>query len=225
MPDTPFAVVPLAGQDRSGFACGVAALDSYLRTQAGQDMNRQVAACFLALDRTSGRIAGYYTLAACHVRLEDPSPDWQRRLPRYPAVPAVRLGRLAIDRDYQGRKLGAALLGDAATRALRAEIAAHMMVVAAKDAQAAAFYSHHGFRPDPQDPLRLCAPLASLAHGQGRGSLPETVVSGPLLCPLQVNGLRPSETRAKTPAVLAGFWPARAMPAKRSMLCSHRALE
>lgn len=169
MPGSPFAVVPLAGHDRSGFACGSAALDAYLLTQAGQDMKRQVAACFLALDTSTGRIAGYYTLAACHVRLQDLSPDWQRRLPRYPAVPAVRLGRLAIDQRYQGMKLGAALLGNAAARALRAEIAAHLMVVEAKDDRAAAFYRHHGFRPDPQDPHRLCAPLASLAQGAGQG--------------------------------------------------------
>jgi GNAT superfamily N-acetyltransferase len=167
MTGAPFAVVPLGGQDRSGFTCGVAALDSYLRAQAGQDMKRRVAACFLALDRATGGIAGYYTLAACHVRLDDVPPDWQRKLPRYPAVPAVRLGRLAIDRRYRGLKLGAALLADAAARALRSEIAAHMMVVEAKDEDAAAFYAHHGFRPDPQDPLRLYAPLASLARAAG----------------------------------------------------------
>jgi GNAT superfamily N-acetyltransferase len=167
MTDTPFVVVPLGGHDRSGFASGTPALDSYLRTQAGQDMKRRVAACFLALDTTTGRIAGYYTLAACHVRLGDVPPDWQQKLPRYPAVPAVRLGRLAIDRRYQGLKLGAALLGDAAARALRSEIAAQMMVVEAKDARAAAFWRHHGFRPDPGEPLRLYAPLTSLARAGG----------------------------------------------------------
>lgn len=167
MTDAPFVVMPLGGHDRSGFACGVDALDSYLQTRAGQDMKRRVAACFLALDKATGRIAGYYTLAACHVRLGDVPSAWQRKLPRYPAVPAVRLGRLAIDRRYRGLKLGAALLGDAAARALRSEIAAHMMVVEAKDESAAAFYSHHGFRPDSQDPLRLYAPLTSLAQTQG----------------------------------------------------------
>lgn len=167
MPDAPFAVVPLAGHDRSGFDCGSEALDTYLRTQAAQDMRRLVAACFLALDSGTGHIAGYYTLAACHVRLEDLAPDWQRRLPRYAAVPAVRLGRLAIDRRYQGLGLGAALLGDAVARALRSEIAAHMMVVEAKDDRAAAFWRHHGFRPDPQEALRLCAPLVSLVRGAG----------------------------------------------------------
>lgn len=160
----PFSVVPLDGQDRSGFACGNGPLDSYLRTQAGQDMKRRVAACFVAIDTGSGAVAGYYTLSAAHVQLTDLAPDWQKRLPRYPVVPAARLGRLAIDLRYQGRKLGAALLGNAVARAWRSDIAAHMMVVEAKDASAAAFYRHHGFHPDPLAPLRLYAPLAMLGR-------------------------------------------------------------
>lgn len=162
-----FAVVPLAGQDRSAFACGTPALDAYLRTQAGQDMKRRVAACFVAVESATGTVAGYYTLSACHIHLQDLSDDWQRKLPRYPYVPAVRLGRLAIDTRFQGRKLGAALLANAAARALRSDIAAHMLVVDAKDDRAAAFYLHHGFCPDPAEPLRLYAPLAVLGQALG----------------------------------------------------------
>jgi GNAT superfamily N-acetyltransferase len=159
--------VPLAGQDRSGFVCGEEALDAYLRTQAGQDMKRRVAACFLAIDTATGRVAGYCTLAACHVLLDDVAAEWRKKLPGYPAVPSVRLGRLAVDGRYRGRKLGAALLGNAAARALRSDIAAHMMVVEAKTGGAAAFYAHHGFRPDPREPLRLYAPLLTLGRALG----------------------------------------------------------
>ena len=167
MPDYPFSIVPLGGQDRNAFNCGNDALNGYLLTQAGQDMKRRVAACFLALDTATGAVAGYYTLSACHVQLVDIAADWQKKLPRYPVVPSVRLGRLAIDLNYQGKKLGAALLANAALRALRSDIAAHMMVVEAKDDSAAAFYMHHGFRPDPDDPLRLYAPLATLSRALG----------------------------------------------------------
>lgn len=162
-----FAVVPLAGQDRSTFSCGIPALDTYLRAQARQDMKRRVAACFVAVESATGTVAGYYTLSACHVHLRDLSEDWQGKLPRYPYVPAVRLGRLAIDMRFQGRKLGAALLASAAARALRPDIAAHMLVVDAKDDRAAAFYLHHGFRPDPAEPLQLHAPLAALGQSLG----------------------------------------------------------
>jgi GNAT superfamily N-acetyltransferase len=164
VPDAPpFSVVALDRKDRGGFDCGSIALNGYLQMQAGQDMKRRVAACFVAVDRSTGAIAGFYTLSACHVHLSDLAPDWQRKLPRYPVVPAVRLGRLAIALPYQGRKLGAALLANAVSRAVRSEIAVTMMQVEAKDEQAAAFYLHHGFRPDPENPLRLFAPVATLA--------------------------------------------------------------
>lgn len=164
MSEYPFSVVPLGQQDRRDFTCGNEALNAYLLTQAGQDMKRRVAACFLAVDNATGAVAGYYTLSACHVQLAEVTADWQRKLPRYPVVPSTRLGRLAIDVRYQGRKLGAALLGNAVARALRSDVAAHMMVVEAKSDRAAAFYMHHGFRRDPQRPLTLYAPLAVLSR-------------------------------------------------------------
>ena len=169
MSEYPFSIGPLGGQDRRTFTCGNLALDAYLLTQAGQDMKRRVAACFLTIDAATGAIAGYYTLSACHVQLADLATDWQKKLPRYPVVPSARLGRLAIDVKYQGRKLGAALLANAVARAIRSDIAAHMMVVEAKNDSAAAFYMHHGFRRDPHDPLRLYAPLATLGRALALG--------------------------------------------------------
>ena len=164
MSDYPFSVVPRGQQDRSVFTCGDAALNAYLLTQASQDMKRRVAACFVAIDTSTGAVAGYYTLSACHVQLADVCADWRKKLPRYPVVPSARLGRLAIDVRHQGKKLGAALLSNAVVRALRSDIAAHMMVIEAKSEIAAAFSMHHGFRRDPQDPLRLYAPLAVLSR-------------------------------------------------------------
>lgn len=165
MSEYPFSVVPLGQQDRSTFSCGNEALNTYLLTQAGQDMKRRVAACFLAIDTATRAVAGYYTLSACHVQLADVASDWQKKLPRYPVVPSARLGRLAIDAQYQGKKLGVALLSNAVVRVLRSDIAAHMLVVDAKNDIAAVFYMHHGFRRDPHEPLRLYAPLATLSRG------------------------------------------------------------
>jgi ribosomal protein S18 acetylase RimI-like enzyme len=80
-----------------------------------------------------------------------------KKLPRYPTVPAVRMGRLAVDQPFKGQGLGAALLADALDRAARSEIAAHALVVDAKDEAAAAFYRHHV----PDSPLALFLPLAT----------------------------------------------------------------
>jgi len=84
-----------------------------------------------------------------------------RRLPRYPAVPAARIGRLAIDRRFQGRRLGGALLLNAAMCALRSEIAVFALLVDAKDDEAAAFYRHYGFNAFASSPLQLIAPIGT----------------------------------------------------------------
>lgn len=112
----PFVVQALAPvRDRSTFSCGVDALDRYFRERVGQDVRRRVATCFITLPAEDTTIAGYYTLAAASVpMLELPEAD-ARRLPRYPVLPAALIGRLAVDRRYRARGLGAAMLFDAIT--------------------------------------------------------------------------------------------------------------
>lgn len=168
MSGPPFTIRPLGEDDRTGFSCGQPALDAYFRTQATQDMRRRVAACFIAVHSHDGVIAGYYTLSACHLNLSALGEDWRRKLPRYPAVPAARIGRLAVDRRFQGRHLGGALLANAAARVIRSDLAAAIIVVDAKDDAATAFYEHHGFRRDPDDPRRLYVPVKSLAQLLGQ---------------------------------------------------------
>ena len=159
MRDGYFEIVPLGKQDRSGFSCGNDALDRYFKTQVTQDARRRVSACYVALEKETGKIAGYYTLSAGDVPLSDMPEELVRRLPRYPAVPIARIGRLAVDRCFQGRRLGGDHLLNAAMRALRSEVAVFALVVDAKDETAAAFYRHYEFAAFGSDPLQLIAPL------------------------------------------------------------------
>ncbi len=149
------------GVERSSFRCGVEALDRYLLRQALQDQKRRISTCFVALDGDAP--AGYYTLSAAALPLSELPVELGKRLPRYPLLPAVRLGRLAVDQRHRGLGLGAALLADALSRSLVADIAAYAMLVDAKDEAAAAFYRHHGFMPFTDRPLTLFLPLASVA--------------------------------------------------------------
>ncbi|MCA0239213.1 MAG: GNAT family N-acetyltransferase [Proteobacteria bacterium] len=163
-----FRLEPLGpGHDRNTFSCGVAALDSYLAGLAGQDIKRRVSACYVACEVTSGKVAGFYTLAASSVPLHDLPPSLTKRLPRYPSVPVARVGRLAIDMAFQGRKLGGALLADAAVRSARSEAAVFALIVDAKDEGAAAFYRHHGFEPFGGNPLQLVGPLQRFLQAAG----------------------------------------------------------
>jgi len=147
--------------DLSRFDCGTPALNRYLREQVTQDVRRRVAACFVAVDDDQ-RVAGYYTLASASVPLAGLSDELRRKLPRYGAIPAIRVGRLAVDREFKGRGLGGALLVNALRRAVAAEIPGAVLVVDAKDPQASAFYRHHGFIPLQDAPLTLFLPLASV---------------------------------------------------------------
>lgn len=157
----PLVVAALnSDHDRSQFECGSAPLDRYLREFVTQDIRRRVAACFVILDGQV--VAGYYTLSAASVALADLPPAIARKLPRYPTIPAFRMGRLAIDLKYRGRGLGAALLVNALQRAAKSEIPAVALTVDAKDHTAADFYRHFGFLPLSNDPLAFFLPLASI---------------------------------------------------------------
>ena len=162
MSRAPFLVTTLdAAHDRGAFCSGSAPLDRYLREQVTQDVRRRVAACFVALTEEQ-RIAGYYTLASASLLLNDLPASMGKRLPRYPSVPTVRMGRLAVDQKFKGRGLGGALLADAINRVIRAEIAAYALMVEAKDESSTAFYKHHGFIVLPNSPLVLFLPLAGV---------------------------------------------------------------
>ncbi|HUG82624.1 MAG TPA: GNAT family N-acetyltransferase [Bryobacterales bacterium] len=160
----PFRLEALTeAHDRAAFACGEEPLDRYFHQQVTQDIRRNITNCFVAVEAAGGVIPAYYTLAAAGIPTPDLPPELTRKLPRCPTIPAVRIGRLAVDRRFQGRGLGAALLADAALRTLGSAPAADALVVDAKNDTAVAFYRHHGFLPFAGHPHTLFLPLATAA--------------------------------------------------------------
>jgi GNAT superfamily N-acetyltransferase len=109
-----------------------------------------------------GAVGGYYTLSATAVKLADLPDQTVRRLPRYPLVPATLLGRLAVDRRFQGKGYGRFLLADALYRVARNEIASFAVVVDAKDEAARRFYERESFLPFADQPMKLFRPVADI---------------------------------------------------------------
>lgn len=150
-----------AVHDRSGFDCGVPALNEYLQRLAEQHRRKGLTSVYVLVDSAAPRtILGYYTLSAAEAdvtRLADPE---RKKLPRFP-VPCFRMGRLACRVDQQGRGLGKVLVGCAVDRCLkaRAQVAAYALIVDAKDDAARAFYEHFGFKPLTDRALTLYLPL------------------------------------------------------------------
>jgi GNAT superfamily N-acetyltransferase len=121
-----------------------------------------VASVFVAVEEASRMIRGFYTLSMASVLLDVVPDALARKLPRYPSVPAVRLGRLAVHQEARGEGLGAFLLADAMARSLRSEVAWAVFLVDAKSEAARAFYGHFGFQSFHDHPRSLFLPRETI---------------------------------------------------------------
>ena len=152
---------PLGKQhDRTQFDCGVWVLNEYLTKYANQDMKRKTAAVFMMVDRAAPkRVIGFYTLCATSVELSALPMELTKRLPRYPEIPAILVGRLAREVSCPG--VGALLLSDAIRRCVRVanEIAASLIVVDSKGEAATHFYAKFGFISLPKLTDRMFLPM------------------------------------------------------------------
>ncbi|WP_417498262.1 GNAT family N-acetyltransferase [Maricaulis sp.] len=141
---------PLAREHRvEPFKSGTPALDDWLRRRAIKIEHNGASRTYVVCE--DERVAGYYSLATGAVIHADAPGHVRRNMPE--PVPVMLLGRLAVDRSWQGQGVGRGLLKDALLRTLRAARIAGIgaLIVHAIDADAAAFYRHHGFSPSPMD--------------------------------------------------------------------------
>lgn len=151
--------------DRGSFNCSVDELNNYLTRRAAADARKSVSVCYvLEDDEDSSIILGYYTLSGHSVQLRNLPQSMQKRLPRYPQVPATLLGRLAVDSKHAGQRYGELLLLDALTRAYdaRKAIGSALVVVDAKNQRAGAYYAKYGFEHLTTEPMRLVIPMATI---------------------------------------------------------------
>ena len=150
---------PLASShDRAAFSCTEPALEGYLKHQASQDVKRHLATCFILVAQPGDTtIIGYFTLTSYMVEVNDLPANIAKTSGHYPRVPAVLLGRLAVDVRFQGQGWGSVLVVGALRRVLRARtsIAVKLVAVDALHEQAAAFYEHLGFHRFADHPLSL----------------------------------------------------------------------
>jgi len=95
------------------------------------------------------------------VNLPDISSDIQKKLPKYPLIPAVLLGRLVVDLKFRGKRIGELLLLDAMKRALDNEIPWWAMVVDSKE-ESLSFYLKYGFCRFYDEKYRLFMPYTTI---------------------------------------------------------------
>jgi GNAT superfamily N-acetyltransferase len=149
----------LGPHDRTAFASGNDRIDRYFRETVSQDVKRSYAACYVLVERSTGKLAGFYTLSAHSVPLNEIAPELAKKLPRYPSVPAVLVGWMGRDLGFRGAGVGAMLLYDAISRVATAPVGAHAICADAIDEAAATFYREHQFQPLVSRPQSLFLPM------------------------------------------------------------------
>ena len=146
------------------FSCGTEALDQYLKIQASQDIKKNVAITYVLSQLDSDHVSGFYTISSIGIFPGELPPELAKKLPRYPVLPGILLGRLAVDENMKGKKMGAFLLIDALKRSLSVshQIGIVAVIVEAKDAISVNFYKHFGFIPFPANDHRLFLPIGTI---------------------------------------------------------------
>ncbi len=149
-----------AEHDLSAFDSGTPELDTWLKRRALQ--NEALGASRTYVVTAEGRVVGFYALANGAVAHKDVSAKTRRNMPD--SIPVMVLGRLAVDKAYQGRGLGSALLRDALLRTLSASqiagIRAVLLHAISEDAKR--FYERAGFYECPVDPMTMMITLAEV---------------------------------------------------------------
>lgn len=149
--------------NRKNFTCGIDVLDRYLKQYAIQDIKKKLAVCYVIVDKKND-VIGYYTLSSNSIGLSDIPRDLAKSL-TYAEIPVVIIGRLAIHKDFQGNKLGEALLIDALKRIvdISAKLGNHAVIVDPINEKAERFYAKLGFIP-LKSSMRMFLPLKTIIN-------------------------------------------------------------
>ncbi len=126
------------------FSCGDIDLDKYLQMFAKQNHKKGIGKTFAAI--SDEQAIGFYTISMASIEFSDLSENHNKGIPKYP-IPVAKIGRLAVDIQFQGKKIGSALLFDALRKIKEAAsiVAAYGIVVDAKNEKAKKFYEGFGF--------------------------------------------------------------------------------
>ena len=152
-----------ASHDLSQYECGEPELDAWLKLRANQNEDGGASRTYVVC--VGSRVVGYYALAAGSAAHLDAPGRVKRNMPN--PVPVMVIGRLAIDKEFQGRRFGWGLLKDAILRTVQAaEIAGILAIlVHAISESARQFYERSGFVASPSNPMTLMIAVKDASNG------------------------------------------------------------
>jgi GNAT superfamily N-acetyltransferase len=146
--------------DCAEFYSGETTLDDWLRRRALANQVSGASRTYVVCE--GNRAIGYYALASGAITVENAAGRFRRNMPN--PIPVAVLGRLAVDREWQGKGIGRALFRDAARRVAQAAdaIGIRGIVVHAISEEAKQFYVALGFDPSPHEPMTLMVTLSDV---------------------------------------------------------------
>ena len=149
---------------RDTFDCGIGALNDYLKIQASQEMKKSVAVTYVLTQGDDSRVLGYYTLSSIGIVPGELPDTVIKKLPRYPVLPGILIGRLARDAEFHSKELGHYLLVDALKRSfdISTQLGSVAVIVDAKNKKASEFYKSFGFLTFPDNKKRLFLPMGTI---------------------------------------------------------------
>ncbi len=126
---------------------------------------RGISRTFVLVDEDASEpksILGFFSLNICQIKSESLSMEEAKNLPR--DASGVRLGRLAVAREYQRQGIGKTLLVAAMGKFMETFNAAGGigLFVDAKDQDAKRYYEQFGFASLPSNQLELFLPLRTI---------------------------------------------------------------
>ena len=126
------------------FDCGTVELNEFLTRYALKNDNLGIGKTFVALD-SKEKVVGYFTLATAQVAFKEIPDENKGKLPKYP-IPALRIARLAVSSECQGKGVGKWLLVQIFIKVTQvsAITGVYFLIVDAKES-AKSFYEHFGF--------------------------------------------------------------------------------
>lgn len=144
--------------DLTAFRCQSAEQTEWLRRYARLSTSSGTTRVLVVAEQTSVRVVAYYAWRMAEILTGDVPARMRKGAGRYPQ-PVALLARLGVDRDHEGRGLGAGLLQDVLARVLQLsdEIGCRALLVHAESEEARSFYLHlvPEFEPSPTDDLHL----------------------------------------------------------------------
>jgi predicted GNAT family N-acyltransferase len=151
--------------DRQSFDCGTVELNDFLKTKASSYIKRGLCAVHILSDESSpNTIIGYFSLSASAIQPRELPVEISKKYPLSIPVPCWLIGKLAVDRNFQGKGFGEVLLLEALKKiaAYSKEAGGYCVVVDAKNENIKPFYAKYGFKAFLDDGLKLFLPLASI---------------------------------------------------------------